>query len=41
MDWSPERYARHAAPRLREAYPPGPGGLTLFPFKRLFLVAAA
>lgn len=29
------------APRLREAYPPGPGGLTVFPFKRLFLVAAA
>jgi trans-aconitate 2-methyltransferase len=25
--------------RLREAYPPGPGGKTLFPFLRLFIVA--
>jgi trans-aconitate 2-methyltransferase len=27
------------APRLREAYPPGPDGVTWFPFRRVFLVA--
>lgn len=27
------------APRLREAYPPGPDGTTWFPFRRIFAVA--
>jgi trans-aconitate 2-methyltransferase len=32
-------YTAELAPRLREAYPPGPDGGTWFPFRRIFAVA--
>ena len=34
-----EDFLKAHAARLAAAYPPGPGGRTLFPFRRLFLVA--
>lgn len=33
------RFTAELAPRLRAAYPPGPDGTTLFPFRRIFVVA--
>jgi trans-aconitate 2-methyltransferase len=33
-------YTAELAPRLREAYPPGPDGATWFPFRRIFAVGA-
>ena len=36
-----EAFKTHHAAKLRTAYPPQPGGETLFPFRRLFVIAVA
>jgi len=33
------KFERDYAARLRDAYPPEPDGITLFPFRRLFIIA--